>query len=76
MTEPNSPKDSPALNQPQGQTIRPVPDDAAQARDGSACKATPIAAGSDIWECCQCGLYGPWDGVICENCGTRAEPKS
>jgi hypothetical protein len=56
-------------------TIPSLPDNAAQAQKSSDCKATPSAAGSDIWECTQCGLYGPWEGVICENCGTRAKPE-
>ena len=74
--EPPSAKNSPALNESQDQTIRSVPDQAAQVQQSSACKATPSAVGSDIWECTQCGLYGPWEGVICANCGTRAKPKS
>lgn len=26
------------------------------------------------WICSQCGLKGPWNGVICLNCGNREEP--
>ena len=62
--EPDSAKDIPASNRFDG---------AAQVEKNSACKATQSAADPNNWECTQCGLYGPWEGVICANCGTRAE---
>jgi hypothetical protein len=48
--------------------------DLAQSKERSACAPNPDATGN--WECTQCGLYGPWEGVICMNCGTRAKAES
>jgi len=61
-------------NESQSQATASVPDNPAQSKESIPCVAKPDAAGN--WECTQCGLYGPWDGVICMNCGTRSETKS
>jgi hypothetical protein len=27
------------------------------------------------WQCSNCGSYGPWNGIVCGNCGNREEPE-
>jgi 5-methylcytosine-specific restriction endonuclease McrA len=69
---PNSPA---ASIEAQGWKIHHVTGNIAHVHDGRVGGVIPnVADPHPSWLCSQCGSYGPWDGVICRNCGNREEP--
>lgn len=43
--------------------------------DGRLAGITPTNANPHIsWMCPNCGSYGPWNGVMCMNCGMKSDP--
>jgi hypothetical protein len=43
--------------------------------DGRFAGVTPVVPNPDIsWMCPNCGSYGPWNGVVCLNCGRMSDP--
>jgi HNH endonuclease len=69
---PNSPA---AFVESQGWTIHSVSGNIAYVNDGRVRGIVPNVAGPHhSWQCSRCGLYGPWDGIICRSCGNREAP--
>lgn len=69
---PNSPA---AWIESQGWKIHRVSGNIAYVHDGVVGGVVPnVAKPHPSWQCSQCGSYGPWDGIICRNCGNREEP--
>ena len=69
---PNSPTASVASL---GWKIHWVSGNIAYVNDGRVGGMIPnVANPHPSWLCSRCGCYGPWDGIICRNCGNREEP--
>jgi len=70
---PGSPADQAAL---WGWTVHSVAGNVAYvSRKGGPGGYVPNVSNPDpTWQCSRCGLYGPWDGIICRNCGNREAP--
>jgi hypothetical protein len=69
---PNSPA---AFVKSQGWKIHSVSGNIAHVHDGRVGGMIPnVANPHHSWQCSRCGLYGPWDGIICRSCGNREAP--
>ena len=43
--------------------------------DGRLGGLTPVSENPDLsWSCPNCFSYGPWNGIICQNCGFPSDP--
>ncbi|MBK6263400.1 HNH endonuclease [Marivirga sp. S37H4] len=55
--------------------VNTMDNDLAMVSDGRMAGITPTNENPHIsWSCPNCGSYGPWNGVMCMNCGMKSDP--
>jgi hypothetical protein len=55
--------------------VNVINNDLAMVSDGRMAGITPTTKNPHIsWTCPNCGSYGPWNGVMCMNCGMKSDP--